>query len=160
MLSGASAGGHIAALSGRPSCAACLGADAERLALQNAPGCGRLDWIAGGTPQQVPEGYAQLSPVARVHASCPPTLLMQGRDDLIVPSAPAVELRDKLQALGVKSALLMLSHADHTFDLLAPNWSPAARMALWHAERFLAFIAAQRQPDTLGASEPVLAAAH
>jgi acetyl esterase/lipase len=140
-----------------------LDADAERLALQKAPGGGRLDWIVGGTPRQVPERFAQLSPVARVHAGCPPTLLMQGRDDIIVPTAPAIELRDKLQELGVKSALLLLPHADHAFDLLAANWSPAARMALWHAERFLAFLAALPQPvvspGPSAAREPALAAA-
>lgn len=122
-----------------------LGTDAERLALQNSPGGGRLDWIVGGTPRQLPERFAQLSPLARVHAGCPPTLLIQGRDDIIVPTVPAIELRDKLQALGVKSALLLLPYADHAFDLLAPDWSPAARMALWHAEQFLAFLATSPQ---------------
>jgi acetyl esterase/lipase len=118
-----------------------FGSEADRLALQNAAGSGRLDWIVGGTPQQVPERYAQLSPAARVHAGCPPTLLIQGRDDIIVPTAAAIGLRDKLQALGVTSALLLLPHADHAFDLLATDWAPAARLALWHAERFLAFVA-------------------
>jgi len=141
-----------------------LGSDAERLALQNAPGGGRLDWIVGGTPQQVPERFAQLSPVARAHAGCPPTLLMQGRDDIIVPTGPAIGLRDKLHALGVKSALLLLPHADHAFDALAPDWSPAARIALWHAERFLAFIAALPQPGESTVPSPArdsaLVAAH
>jgi acetyl esterase/lipase len=122
-----------------------FGSDAERLALQNVAGSGRLDWIVGGTPQQIPKRYAQLSPLDRVHAGCPPTLLIQGRDDIIVPAAPANELRDNLQALGIRSAVLVLPHADHAFDLLATDWSPAARMALWHAERFLAFIAALPQ---------------
>jgi acetyl esterase/lipase len=141
-----------------------FGSDAERLAFQKGTGSGRLDWIVGGTPQQVPERYAQLSPVTRVHPGCPLTLLMQGRDDLIVPTAPAIELRDRLRALGVKSVLLLLPHADHGFDLLATEWSLAARMALWHAERFLAFIAALPQQDeppaSFRAQEPALAAAH
>jgi acetyl esterase/lipase len=72
-----------------------FGSDAERLRLQSASGSGRLDWIIGGTPEQVPERFNQLSPLFRVHANCPPTLLMQGRDDIIVPTAPAIELREK-----------------------------------------------------------------
>ena len=88
---------------------------------------------------------------------------MQGCDDLIVPTAPAIALCEKLGALGVKSALLLLLHADHAFDLLATDWSPAARLALWHAERFLAFIAALPQPEPSLATpverEPALAAA-
>ena len=118
-----------------------LGADAERIALQKGPSSGRLDWIVWGSPQQVPERYALLSPITHVHAGCPPTLLMQGRDDIIVPPGPALELREKLRKAGVEAALLLLPQADHGFDLLATDWSPAARQALWHAERFLALIA-------------------
>lgn len=118
-----------------------LGADADRLALQKGPAGGRLDWIVGGSPQQVSERYALLSPMTHVHFGCPPTLLMQGRDDIIVPPAPAIEMRDKLRSVGVPAAVLMLPYADHGFDLMATDWSPSARQALWHAERFLAFVA-------------------
>jgi acetyl esterase/lipase len=118
-----------------------LGADAGRLGFQKVP-AGRLDWIVGGSPQQVPERYALLSPITHVRTGCPPTLLMQGRDDIIVPPGPSVELQAKLHRLGVPAALLLLPHADHGFDLLGSDWSPAARQALWHAERFLARMAA------------------
>ena len=117
-----------------------LGADAERLGFQKVP-AGRLDWIVGGSPQQVPERYVLLSPITHVRAGCPPTLLMQGRDDIIVPPGPSVALRERLRRAGVEAALLLLPHADHGFDLLGTNWSPAARQALWHAERFLALMA-------------------
>jgi acetyl esterase/lipase len=119
-----------------------LGDDAERLALQKGPGSGRLDWILGGSPAEVPDRCALLSPIAHVHSACPPTLLLQGRDDIIVPPEPALDLQEKLRSVGVAAAVLMLPQADHGFDLLATDWSPAARMALWHAERFLAWIAA------------------
>jgi acetyl esterase/lipase len=130
-----------------------FGADADRLGLQKVP-AGRLDWIVGGSPQQVPERYALLSPIAHVHAGCPPTLLMQGRDDIIVPPDPAVAMQQRLQRAGVEAALLLLPYADHAFDLLGTSWSPAARQALWHAERFLALLAGDR-----GASQaPAVAA--
>jgi acetyl esterase/lipase len=122
-----------------------LGADAERLGFQKVP-AGRLDWIVGGSPQQVPERYALLSPITHVHAGCPPTLLMQGRDDIIVPPGPAFEMRERLRVAGAEAAVLLLPHADHGFDLMGTTWSPAARHALWHAERFLALIAAR--PDS------------
>jgi len=117
-----------------------LGADAERLGFQKVP-AGRLDWIVGGSPQQVPERYALLSPITHVRAGCPPTLLMQGRVDIIVPPGPSVEMQERLRRAGVEAALLLLPHADHGFDLLGTNWSPMARQALWHAERFLALMA-------------------
>jgi acetyl esterase/lipase len=119
-----------------------LGADADRLAFQNPPSGGRLDWMLGGCPAEVPDRYALLSPIAHVHPACPPTLLLQGRDDIIVPPEPALEFQEKLRSMGVAAAVLMLPQADHGFDLLATDWSPAARMALWHAEHFLAWIAA------------------
>jgi acetyl esterase/lipase len=118
-----------------------LGADAERLGFQKVP-AGRLDWIVGGSPRQVPERYALLSPITHVRGGCPPTLLMQGRDDIIVPPGPSVEMQERLRRAGVEAALLLLPHADHGFDLLGTNWSPMARQALWHAERFLALMAA------------------
>jgi acetyl esterase/lipase len=119
-----------------------LGADAERLGFQKIP-AGRLDWIVGGSPQQVPEQYDLLSPISYVRASCPPTLLLQGRDDIIVPPSPAFRLQQRLRATGAEAAVLLLPYADHGFDLLGTNWSPAARQALWHAERFLALVAAR-----------------
>jgi acetyl esterase/lipase len=119
-----------------------FGADAERLAITDPPCGGRLDWIVGGNPEQVPDAYALLSPTMHIHASCPPTLLIQGRADIIVPPEPALEMCDKLRAAGVQAAVLLLPYADHAFDLMATQWSPSARLALWHVERFLAVMAA------------------
>jgi acetyl esterase/lipase len=121
-----------------------LGASVERLGIRGGPAAGRLDWIVGGSPRQVPEQYALLSPITHVHAGCPPTLLMQGRDDIIVPPGPAVAMQQRLRRAGVEAALLLLPYADHAFDLLGTTWSTAARQALWHAERFLAVLAGDR----------------
>jgi len=118
-----------------------MGPDAERLRLQRAPGAGRLDWILGGSPQQVPERYARLSPITHARAECPPTLMMQGPHDIIVPLTSVREMQKRLQEAGVKAALLVLPQVDHAFDMFGPNWSPSARKALWHAERFLALMA-------------------
>jgi acetyl esterase/lipase len=133
-----------------------LGADAERLGFQKVP-AGRLDWIVGGSPQQVPERYALLSPITHVRAGCPPTLLMQGRDDIIVPPGPSVEMRERLRRVGVPAALLLLPRAEHGFDLLATSWSPAARQALWHAERFLALVATRPHSPHSGCRDAVRA---
>jgi acetyl esterase/lipase len=129
-----------------------LGANVERLGVQRVPGGGRLDWIVGGSPQQVPERYALLSPITHAHAGCPPTLLMQGRDDIIVPPGPGIEMTERLRRAGVPAALLLLPYADHAFDVLGLTWSPAARQALWHAERFLALMAVRPDP---GPAAPV-----
>ena len=39
--------------------------------------------ILGGAPDEVPEKYALYSPIDYVNPGCPPTLLIQGEDDLI-----------------------------------------------------------------------------
>lgn len=118
-----------------------FGHDSERLGLHKAMNTGRLDWIVGGTPEQVPDRYALLSPAAHVHADCPPTLLMQGVADMIVPVAATEQVYQQLRRAGVRAACLVLPNTDHAFDLFGMNWSPAARLALWHTERFLAIMA-------------------
>jgi acetyl esterase/lipase len=118
-----------------------LGANARRLGLQKAAGAGRLDWILGGSPEQAPERYTLLSPISHVTPDSPPTLLMQGTVDIIVPQGAAKALRDRMRRAGAQMALLMLPRIDHGFDLCAPRWSPSARKSMWHAERFLALMA-------------------
>jgi acetyl esterase/lipase len=70
---------------------------------------------------------------------------MQGRDDLIVPPGPALEMQQALRQAGVQAAVLLLPYADHAFDLFGTRWSPMARQALWHAERFLEWVASKPQ---------------
>jgi acetyl esterase/lipase len=118
-----------------------MGASARRLGVQKSGGAGRLDWILEGSPAQVPERYALLSPSSHVHRDCPATLLMQGTVDIIVPRAAAEALRDRMREVGAPMALLMLPRVDHAFDLVATRWSPSARKSIWHAERFLAHLA-------------------
>jgi acetyl esterase/lipase len=118
-----------------------MGPIARRLGFQKFGNTGRLDWILEGSPEQVPERYALLSPSAHVHADCPPTLLMQGTMDIIVPKSAAEALRDKMRQEGAQMALLLLPGIDHAFDLFGTRWSPSARKSIWHAERFLALMA-------------------
>lgn len=118
-----------------------LGKGASRLGLHKAAVSGRLDWLMGGTPDQVPERYALCSPVNHVHPGCPPILLMQGEDDLITSAAATRELFRRLRAAGVPVVSLIFPHTDHMFDLVLTSVSPAAQRALYEAERFLAVLA-------------------
>ena len=118
-----------------------MGPIARRLGVQKMGNTGRLDWILGGSPEQVPERYTLLSPISHVRADCPPTLLMQGTVDIICPRAAAESLRDRMQHAGAQMALLLLPGIDHAFDLFGTRWSPSARKSIWHAERFLAAMA-------------------
>lgn len=109
----------------------------DRLGLGRAAVAGRLDWLLGGTPEEVPERYALLSPITHGHAGCPPTLLVQGADDLITPVAATRALLARLQAAEVPVDSLILPHTDHGFDLVLPRVSPSAQAALHELEAFL-----------------------
>jgi acetyl esterase/lipase len=118
-----------------------FGPDAGRLKLHLAP-AGRLDWLVGGTPSQLPDRYAQLSPLHRVHPGYPPTLLVHGEHDEMAPVAAMRQLQRRLEQAGVPVTGMYLPHTDHAFDLLATAWSPPARSAIHVLERFLAVLAA------------------
>ncbi len=120
-----------------------MGTRGRRLGVEKFGDTGRLDWILKGSPEQVPERYALLSPCSHVHADCPPTLLMQGSVDIIVPQSSAEALRDRMQQEGARMALLLLPGVDHAFDLFGTRWSPSARKSIWNAERFLSLMASE-----------------
>jgi acetyl esterase/lipase len=126
-----------------------FGPDAGRLQLVPAS---RLDWLVGGTPSQLPDRYAQLSPLHRVHPGCPPTLLVHGDHDQLAPVAAMRRLQRRLEQAGVPVTGVYLPHTDHAFDLLATTWSPPARVAIHVLERFLAVLAAT---DRTSAPQPI-----
>jgi acetyl esterase/lipase len=131
-----------------------FGPAAGRLKLHLAP-AGRLDWLVGGTPSELPDRYAQLSPLHRVHPGCPPTLLVHGDHDEMAPVAAMRQLHRRLERAGVPVTAVFLPHTDHGFDLLATTWSPPARTTIYVLERFLAVLAATDQrPRTQSANHP------
>jgi acetyl esterase/lipase len=137
-----------------------FGPEVGRLKLHVAP-AGRLDWLVGGTPSQLPDRYAQLSPIHRVHPGCPPTLLVHGDHDEMAPVAAMRRLQRRLEQVGVPVTGVYLPHTDHAFDLLATAWSPPARVAIHVLERFLAALAttdrtSAAQPISGASAEPAL----
>jgi acetyl esterase/lipase len=98
--------------------------------------------LLGGVPAAVPEIYDLASPVSHVGSSCPPTLVMHGSHDTLVPVDNARQLYRKLRDAGVPAVYVELPETEHGFDLVRAEYSPPARIALYHMERFLALIAA------------------
>jgi acetyl esterase/lipase len=101
---------------------------------------GRLDILLGGHLDEVPEVYELASPVAHVHAGCPPTLLFQGTSDHIVPVAATRKLHRQLVECKVPVVNIIYPLTCHAFDLLVPQVSPPAQAALYYLERFLALM--------------------
>lgn len=60
-----------------------------------------LEILLGGTPASNPVQYEQSSPIRHVNAESPPTIILQGGLDDVVPISQATSLDSKLQAMGV-----------------------------------------------------------
>jgi acetyl esterase/lipase len=113
---------------------------------KNFQDAGRLDLLLGGLPDEVPEVYRLASPVTHVHPGCPPTLLIQGEDDVITPAAATRELHRRLLECGVPAVNIIYPLTNHAFDLLFPQVAPATHAALFYVERFLALISESFAP--------------
>jgi acetyl esterase/lipase len=101
---------------------------------------GRLDILLGGYPQDIPDTYRLVSPITHVHPGCPPTLLIQGTQDLLVPVDTTRALYTKLVESGVPAINVVFPWTEHAFDLLLPQISPPAQSALYDVDRFLALL--------------------
>jgi acetyl esterase/lipase len=117
-----------------------LGTSYERLGLGKSGAVGAMEPLVGGTPETVPDLYALFSPSTHVQPGCPPTLLIQGKDDVIAPVSATNMLFEQLVACGVPAVNIIFPHAEHGFDLVLPGFSPAAQTAWYYQERFLALM--------------------
>jgi acetyl esterase/lipase len=96
--------------------------------------------LLGGSPAEVPQMYDLASPQHHAGAGCPPTLLVHGEHDMLVPVEPTRALHRKLLDGGVPVVYLELPQTGHAFDLLLQRTSPPAQAALYELERFLALM--------------------
>jgi acetyl esterase/lipase len=101
---------------------------------------GRFDVLFGGWPEDSPDIYKLVSPVTHVHPNCPPTLLMQGEQDIFCPADATRSHHAKLVEAGVPAINLVFPYTNHAFDLLFPQISPPAQSALYDVDRFLALL--------------------
>ncbi|GAA1968813.1 hypothetical protein GCM10009718_00460 [Isoptericola halotolerans] len=70
----------------------------------------------GGSPEQHPDRYAAITPAGHVTPGAPPTLMVVGASDHLVPPAGAEELAGVLTGAGVAHELVVLPAATHVFD--------------------------------------------
>lgn len=76
----------------------------------------------GGAPEQFPDRYAVASPITYVRAGLPPTLLLHGTRDHVVPYAQSVELADRLEAVDVPHELVPIPYGEHAYDVAWGDW--------------------------------------
>ena len=70
----------------------------------------------GGTPGQIPQTYADASPVDHVTAATPPTLILQGTADTLIPPDQPQALASALSSVGVPNRLITVAGAPHGFE--------------------------------------------
>jgi len=115
--------------------------DYDRLGMNRPTETGTFYNLLGGHPDDAPELYARFSPQTYVGPDCPPTLLIQGEDDLITPIEATRVLHRALLACRVPVVNVVFPQTDHGFDLTLPAISPTAQSALYDIDRFLALMA-------------------
>ena len=77
---------------------------------------GTLETFMGGSPTRVEQAYFDASPINFVSAGSPPTLLIHGLRDELVPADQSARLDDRLQKAGVKHLFVSLPWATHACD--------------------------------------------
>ena len=122
-----------------------IGKDLHRLGMDKGfENVGTIAPLMGGHPDECPERYKLFSPITHVSSTCPPTLLIQGAHDIMVPINSTRLLYDRLIKEKVPAIMHILPQTDHAFDLLFPNIAPATHNAFYDAERFMALMASKK----------------
>jgi acetyl esterase/lipase len=69
--------------------------------------------LVGGTPDKMPDAFAQASPINFVTSQSVPTLLFHGGKDGLVPVSQSKELKDRLDKAGVPVELVIYPKEGH-----------------------------------------------
>lgn len=96
-----------------------------------------LDQLLGGTKLQVPERYADASPVHFCRDGLPPTLLLQGDMDELVTPEHVHQLARTLRETDTTVVSLHVPWGRHAFDMLGRGLG--AQLTQGYVERFLAW---------------------
>lgn len=86
--------------------------------------------VAGFRPERF-GGYADaFSPILHLHAPMPPTLLLHGEADTVVPFRQSVTLNDKLTKCGTTCEFVSVPDGSHNFLSQSPEWTAKTRVLL------------------------------
>ncbi len=97
--------------------------------------------LFGGMADEIPYRYRLFSPIAHAGPNSPPTLLLQGEHDSLVPASACRALHRKLVREGAPAVHVEYPQTEHAFDVaVLSRYSPAAQAALYELERFLAVV--------------------
>jgi acetyl esterase/lipase len=98
-----------------------------------------LETFLGGPPAAVPGAYDSASGLTLAGAASPPTLLLHGGLDTLVPVAQSEALAAKLTAAGRPNLLLEIPWASHAFDTVNFD-GPGTQLSTYSIAWFLAAV--------------------
>ncbi|MAU09211.1 MAG: hypothetical protein CL607_05270 [Anaerolineaceae bacterium] len=93
--------------------------------------------LMGGVPHEMPERYYDSAVTTHLHKDCPPTLLLHGGKDSVVPILHSQVLQQSLEQVGVTCALIDVPWGQHGFD--GNTNGLGAQLAQYYLDRFLAW---------------------
>lgn len=93
--------------------------------------------LMGGTYEQLPDAYDAASPVTYAADDLPPTLLLEGMMDTLVPNTHGDALVNRLSITNTPFALLRVPWGRHGFD--AVTFGLGAQLTQYYIDRFLAW---------------------
>ena len=73
----------------------------------------------GGTPKQYPERYAAVQSINSVSAAAPPTLIVYGAVDHLVPPRGTRNFTAAAQKAGVTVRAIEVPYGEHGYDLIS-----------------------------------------
>ena len=150
LISGNSAGGHLSLMAGGAMGVAGFEGDggnagvssdiAAVISFYPPTGLERRSW--GGLPALFGEGATQetlkgASPLSYASIAFPPTLLIQGNKDEVVPEGEATRMYEALNAAGVPVELHMFAAQPHGFDADPKLGRQCAEIMLSFMDRFI-----------------------
>lgn len=77
---------------------------------------GMVGAYTGGSPQQFPDRYARIASDSHITAVAPPTLIVIGEADHLMPLDGTYRFADRAMAAGIDVDLVTVPYADHVFD--------------------------------------------
>ena len=96
----------------------------------------KLEAMIGSSFAANPQAFRDASPIYYVKPGLPPTLLIQGTRDHVVPAPLAQSMQMELRKAGNRCLLLDIPWSEHSFDMV---WfGPGNRLARAYVDAFLA----------------------
>jgi len=92
----------------------------------------------GGTFKQIPNVYNRSSPLFYASKKSVPTLIIHGKNDVLVSYEHSIRLHEKLNRLGVKNFFVSLPWATHGFDYNING--PGGQLSTFAVKRFLEIV--------------------